>query len=96
VLSTMEKPNVEIDIRPWGKEERVFPQNTQCTVKILNINEEEHPSVQYHHKRDEFWFIIEGKAKIRLGEETIEATEGDHFSIPKKTIRRYWWNSKNP
>lgn len=73
------------EFRPWGNFER-FTLNEKSTVKILTIYPKESPSVQYHHKRDEFWKVIKGKILIRLGDKEIEAIEGDEFVIPRKMI----------
>jgi mannose-6-phosphate isomerase-like protein (cupin superfamily) len=74
-----------INKRRWGTENR-FIYNTKCTVKILNIMKKEQISVQYHHKRDEFWHVICGKAKIRKGNKWFTAERGDSFWLPAKTI----------
>ena len=70
--------------RPWGKFER-FTQNEVSTVKILTVEPNQQLSVQYHHKREEFWRVIEGACEIILGEETHKAKEGDEFFVPKET-----------
>lgn len=74
-----------INVRKWGYENR-FSYNTKSTVKILNVKNGKKLSVQYHHKRDEFWHVISGKGKILIGEKWHKAKKGDHFFMPKKTI----------
>jgi mannose-6-phosphate isomerase-like protein (cupin superfamily) len=74
-----------INKRKWGTEDR-FIYNTKCTVKILTILKGEQISVQYHHKRDEFWHIISGKAKVKKGNKWFNAKKGDDFWIPINTI----------
>ncbi len=73
--------------RPWGNFEK-FCENEKCTVKIINVKPGEELSFQYHKKRDEFWKILSGRAKIVVGEETKNGKEGDEFFIPKKTPHR--------
>ena len=70
--------------RPWGKFER-FTQNEISTVKILTVEANQQLSVQYHHKREEFWRVIKGACEVILGEEIHKAEEGDEFFIPKET-----------
>ncbi|MAG52966.1 MAG: mannose-6-phosphate isomerase [Nanoarchaeota archaeon] len=70
---------------PWGINDR-FTLNEKSTVKILTIKPRQAPSIQYHHKRAEFWRILEGRCKVTLGKKTIRAKPGDEFYIPKKKI----------
>ncbi len=66
--------------RPWGSFIR-FTNNEPSTVKILNINKGEILSLQYHLHREEFWKILKGSPEITIGEEKINAKEGDEFTI---------------
>ncbi len=70
--------------RIWGKFEK-FCENENCTVKILFIEPNKEISLQYHHQRDEFWKIIQGKAKVWIDDKIIDAKENDEFFITKKT-----------
>lgn len=79
------KPEPYVNIRPWGSENR-FIANQKSTVKILNVKKGEHPSIQYHHKRDEYWYVISGKGKILIGNEWKQAKQGDDFFITKQTV----------
>lgn len=83
----MEKINKYLEKRPWGKFEQ-FAKNEKCTVKLLYVKPEQELSLQYHHKRDEFWKVISGKPKITKGDKIIDAKEGDEFFIPKGTKHR--------
>jgi len=73
--------------RPWGNFEQ-FTHNEISTVKLLNVKANEQLSLQYHHKREEFWRVISGSATITVGEIEHTATAGDEFFIPKKTKHR--------
>ena len=73
--------------RPWGSFTS-FVENENCTVKLLNIDNGEKFSLQYHQNRDEFWRVISGRPKIIVGEDEFEAREGDEFSIPAQTKHR--------
>ncbi len=80
----MEKYSEE---RPWGKFEQ-FCLNEPATVKIISVKTNSQLSLQFHHHRDEFWRVVEGKAIITLGDKEIEAVKGDEFFIPRKTNHR--------
>lgn len=80
--------------RPWGKFEQ-FCHNEQVTVKIISVKEKSKLSLQYHHKRDEFWRIISGTGKIIIGEETINVKKGDEYFIAKETKHRIMTTNNN-
>jgi len=73
--------------RPWGKFDQ-FCHNEKTTVKIITVKPNSRLSLQYHHKRDEFWRVVSGSGKIIIGEETIDVKKGDEHSIPKETKHR--------
>ncbi len=73
--------NKFIDNRPWGKEEH-FIQNEKATVKLLYVKAREKLSLQFHHKRSEFWKIIAGSPIIVIEDQEITAQVGDEFDIP--------------
>lgn len=83
--NTQKKPEVYVEERPWGKFEQ-FTHNEISTVKILTVKPHEQLSIQYHHKRDEFWRVIKGSVKVRKGDTWSEAHEGDEFFIPRETV----------
>jgi len=56
---------MEENTRPWGRWIKLAD-NERCTVKILEINPGEQLSFQSHKLRDEFWYLISGKARVHL------------------------------
>ena len=73
--------------RPWGGFEQ-FTKNELSTVKILVVKPKQAFSLQYHKKRQEFWKVLDGKCKITIGKDVVNAKPGDEFIIPKKTNHR--------
>lgn len=73
--------------KPWGGFEQ-FCKNTLCTVKILSIKPNSSLSLQYHHNREEYWKVIQGKARITICNKVYSAKENDEFYIPKKVKHR--------
>lgn len=67
-------------VRPWG-EFRQFSLNEQSTVKIISVKSGATLSLQYHHKRNEFWHVISGNPDILIGDTTVSAKPGDEFQI---------------
>jgi mannose-6-phosphate isomerase len=79
------KPEPYINIRPWGSENR-FCQDVKTAVKILNVNKGGRLSIQYHDKREEYWYVISGNPKILVGDKWIQAKPGDDFFITQKIV----------
>lgn len=71
-----------VEDRPWGMFEQ-FCQNDKCTVKILSVKPGEKLSLQFHRHRDEFWRVIEGSAKVVIGDEIFDAKVGDEFFVER-------------
>lgn len=80
-------PNYEREERPWGFFER-FTYNEPSTVKILRVFPEKRFSLQRHHKRSEFWRVIEGSGTLELNEETRELKVGDEVLIESEAAHR--------
>ena len=45
----------------------------------------EGPPLHTHAAEDEFWFVIEGDLRFRLGDETSEAPQGSFVFVPRGT-----------
>ncbi len=73
--------------RPWGKFLQ-FTKDTSSTVKILTVNAGEAFSLQYHNKREEFWYVLKGEGFIEINDEKIAITPGQKFLIPKGAKHR--------
>jgi len=73
--------------RPWGSFTR-FTNNELSTVKLLYVNMGEQLSLQYHNKREEYWKVVSGNPQITIGDQVIDAKEGDEFNIGLNTNHR--------
>ncbi|MFH1410281.1 MAG: cupin [Patescibacteria group bacterium] len=82
--------------KPWGKE-IWFAWTDKYAGKILVLNKGHRFSLQYHAKKEETQFILEGKVKVTIGKmsgkapgkltsKTLKA--GQKIDIPAKTIHR--------
>jgi len=78
--------------RPWG-DFLEFIKNQRATVKILDIFPGEETSLQFHQKRDEFWYVIRGEAKTIVGNKEKTLKIGDHLYIKKGQKHRLINNS---
>ncbi|HSA74906.1 MAG TPA: phosphomannose isomerase type II C-terminal cupin domain [Candidatus Nitrosocosmicus sp.] len=79
--------NVYEEVRPWGKFEK-FVENQKCTVKLLHLNPESQTSLQFHHKREEWWKLIKGSISVELDGEKKTLKANDTIHIPKGSKHR--------
>ena len=73
--------------RPWG-DFLEFIKNQKATVKILDILPKEETSLQYHQKRDEFWYLIRGKIRAMVEDKENNLEIGNHLYIKKRQKHR--------
>lgn len=73
-------------VRPWGNFKE-FVKNKKCTVKILEVKARQQLSLQYHEKREELWYVLEGGFVV-LGKKKRKVREGDLIRVPKKIVHR--------
>ena len=57
-------------------------------VKIITVNPGESLSLQYHTKREEYWFILSGSGIARVGTEQITLETGGSCFVPKQAHHR--------
>ena len=75
------------DYRPWGwYESLVIGQRFQAKRIVV------HPgaalSLQSHHHRSEHWIVVEGTAKVTIGEEVQLVSENQSVYIPLGAVHR--------
>lgn len=78
--------------KPWGKEILITPEreNLPYVGKIICINAGQRLSAQYHDKKQESWYLIEGRVDIIIGKQrtVVEMESGVCYSIPTGVIHR--------
>jgi len=84
--------NVEIKLKPWGKEVW-FAYTNKYAGKILEIKKGHRYSLQYHEKKLETQYIYKGKVKLFYGKDKNKLKEiilnkGDKFDVEPYTIHR--------
>jgi len=67
--------------RPWGFYESIM-MGPRHQVKHIQVQPGAKLSVQMHHHRAEHWTIVNGTAKMYLGDEEHIMTENDYIFIP--------------
>ncbi len=77
--------------KPWGYE-LIFAHTDRYAGKVLFIKKGARLSYQYHEKKDEAFFIDEGKVEILLdggaGEHTVVLGRGESLHLPPGTKHR--------
>jgi len=53
--------------KPWGYELR-WAVTSRYLGKILHVNQGEALSLQYHERKDESWYVQDGRAALELGQ----------------------------
>jgi len=61
--------------KPWGYEIHWVPENLPYIGKVLHIKKGHRLSLQYHDKKQETWFLINGRAKVVWDNEKGELIE---------------------
>jgi mannose-6-phosphate isomerase-like protein (cupin superfamily) len=75
------------DIRPWGTF-RAYPHQNAGSLKIITVNPGASLSLQYHHRRSEFWVVLDRGLEITIGTRVWRPRPGEEIYIPRKAPHR--------
>lgn len=73
--------------RPWGSY-TILEDEEDCKVKRLVVKPGQVLSLQLHHKRAEHWTVVQGTAKVRLGDDEFLLEANQSTYIPVETLHR--------
>ncbi|HEX6833101.1 MAG TPA: mannose-1-phosphate guanylyltransferase/mannose-6-phosphate isomerase [Rudaea sp.] len=73
--------------RPWGSF-TVLEDADDCKVKRLTVKPGQVLSLQLHHRRSEHWTVVQGTAKVRVGNEEFLLERNQSTYIPLNTLHR--------
>jgi mannose-6-phosphate isomerase len=79
--------------KPWGSE-LIWAETDDYAGKILFVKAGESLSLQYHEVKDESWYVLEGRARLELGEvgqgalDVLEIVPGQAFRLWPGTLHR--------
>ncbi len=79
--------------KPWGWE-LIWALTDAYCGKLLFVRAGEALSLQYHERKDESWYVQEGRAELELSavdadeRELVEITAGDSFHFRPLTVHR--------
>ncbi|MCX6715844.1 MAG: phosphomannose isomerase type II C-terminal cupin domain [Candidatus Taylorbacteria bacterium] len=93
----MNIPKPYSDARPWGNELWFTRESgAPSMVKIITVNPKESLSLQYHIKREEFWFVMSGSGIAQIGTERIPLETGNTCFVPKQAHHRITAGDASP
>lgn len=75
------------DHRPWGSFESLI-MGSRFQVKRIVVKPGAALSLQSHHHRAEHWIVVEGTAKVTIGDEVRLLTENQSVYIPLGSVHR--------
>jgi mannose-6-phosphate isomerase-like protein (cupin superfamily) len=79
--------------KPWGWE-LVWAEAEAYVGKLLFVRAGQSLSLQYHEVKDESWYVLEGRARLELGEvgqdalDVLEIVPGQAFRFRPGTVHR--------
>ena len=73
--------------RPWGSY-TVLEDADDCKVKRITVKPGQVLSLQLHHRRSEHWTVVQGTAKVRVGDEEYLLERNQSCYIPVETLHR--------
>ncbi len=79
--------------KPWGWE-LIWALTDRYCGKLLFVRAGEALSLQYHERKDESWYVQEGRAELELSavdadeRELVEIAAGDSFHFRPLTVHR--------
>lgn len=73
--------------RPWGSY-TVLEDADDCKVKRLTVKPGGVLSLQRHQRRSEHWTVVDGTAKVRIGDEEMLLKRNQSTYIPMNTLHR--------
>jgi mannose-6-phosphate isomerase len=79
--------NIERTLRPWGWYETVS-ETAGNKIKRIGVLPGQQLSLQKHHQRSEHWVVVQGIARVTLGEQAFDLAVGQHCDIAVEQVHR--------
>ncbi len=85
--TTTRTETIERTQRPWGWYETVS-EVAGNKIKRIAVLPGQQLSLQKHNQRSEHWVVVQGLARITLGEREFDLTQGGHCDIAVGQVHR--------
>lgn len=82
------RPMVTVIRKPWGRE-IVYARHPKYAGKIIIVERGRRLSLQYHRKKHETIYVLEGRFVLRLGGRERVLKAGAAVSIPPRKVHRF-------
>ena len=79
-----EEPDID------GKNVRVWKIRQDKTIRINLVEMSGELSLHKHPDAEHSLMVLEGRVRVKIGEDQIEIGEGDFISIPANVPHKYW------
>lgn len=86
-LSRTQASSFERDYRPWGHFESIARED-RFQVKRIVVNPGGSLSLQSHFHRSEHWIVVQGTARVTLGDQVKLLSENESIYIPLASVHR--------
>lgn len=73
--------------RPWGSY-TVLEEGLRYKIKKIEVNPGARLSLQLHYHRSEHWVVVQGTAKVTIGENEQLLHENESVYVPKSSVHR--------
>jgi len=73
--------------RPWG-EYMILEEGPRYKIKRIVVKPLAKLSLQMHHHRSEHWIVVQGTAKVTIGDRDVFTHENESVYVPKSTPHR--------
>lgn len=73
--------------KPWGQEVWLDV-NDRYVLKILEVKAGQELSKQYHKKKTETWYVLEGMLEVVYDKQNFTMIPGDKLHIEHNTVHR--------
>lgn len=73
--------------KPWGKVV-TYALNQPSSVRVITVEPGKETSVHYHRMRDELWVVLDEGLTVEIGDDVVEASPGEEFTIPAEQAHR--------
>lgn len=93
--TTVRTDTIERTHRPWGWFETVS-QAAGHKVKRLGVLPGQQLSLQKHNQRREHWVVVQGTARVTLGERVFDLHQGEHCDIALGQVHRIANQTQDP
>lgn len=85
--TTVRTETIERTHRPWGWFETVS-EAAGHKIKRLGVLPDQQLSLQKHNQRSEHWVVVQGTARVTLGERVFDLHQGEHCDIALGQVHR--------